>query len=111
MTAYFAPGSKEVIAIEADYIDDGVNTFVKSLVDTYSTLDWAMDTKCGYACSDHASWYEQGYPTSMLYEAITGADNPNIHSPSDTISVNGFSWTHSLEFAKVALAFVYELSA
>jgi len=47
----------------------------------------------------------------MLYEAITGNDNPNIHSPKDTTSVSGFSWTHSLEFAKVALAFVYELSA
>ena len=47
----------------------------------------------------------------MLYEAITGDDNPQIHSSSDTTSVNGFSWSHSLEFAKVALAFAYELSA
>ena len=47
----------------------------------------------------------------MLYEAITGDDNPNIHGPNDTTSVKGFSWTHSLEFAKVALAFLYELSA
>ena len=47
----------------------------------------------------------------MLYEAITGDDNPRIHSASDTTSVNGFSWSHSLEFTKVALAFGYELSA
>ena len=47
----------------------------------------------------------------MLFEAITGDDNPNIHSPNDTTSVEGFSWSHSLEFAKVALAFLYELSA
>ena len=44
MTAYFAPGTKEVIALEADYIDSGLNSFLKQLVDTYSTLDWAMDT-------------------------------------------------------------------
>ncbi|KAI0705564.1 Zn-dependent exopeptidase [Earliella scabrosa] len=111
MTAYFAPGSREVIALEADYIDNGVNTFVKQLVENYSTLDWAMDIPCGYACSDHASWYRQGYPTAMLYEAITGDDNPRIHSASDTTSVNGFSWSHTLEFTKVALAFGYELSA
>ena len=43
----------------------------------------------------------------MLYEAITG---PNIHSSGDLTSVRGFSWSHSLEFAKVALAYVYELS-
>jgi len=47
----------------------------------------------------------------MLYEAITGNDNPNIHTSGDTTSVSGFSWSHSLEFAKVALAFLYELSA
>ena len=47
----------------------------------------------------------------MLYEAITGNDDPNIHSSGDTTTVNGFSWSHSLEFAKVALSFLYELSA
>ncbi|KAI0364502.1 Zn-dependent exopeptidase [Pilatotrama ljubarskyi] len=110
MSAYFAPGSKEVIALEADYIDSGLTKFLQQLIDTYSKLDWAMDQACGYACSDHASWYKQGYTTGMLYEAITGNDNPNIHSPQDTTSVSGFSWSHSLEFAKVALAYVYELS-
>ena len=43
MTAYFAPGTKEVIALEADYQDSGVTSFIKQLVDTYSKLDWAMD--------------------------------------------------------------------
>ncbi|KAI0634037.1 Zn-dependent exopeptidase [Trametes polyzona] len=109
MSAYFAPGSKEVIALEADYIDSGLNNFLKQLIETYSKLDWAMDSECGYACSDHASWYKQGYTTGMLYEAVTGNDNPNIHSTKDTTSVSGFSWSHSLEFAKVALAYVYEL--
>ena len=37
MTAYFAPRSEEAI-------DSGLNSFLKQLVDTYSTLDWAMDT-------------------------------------------------------------------
>jgi len=46
----------------------------------------------------------------MLFEAVTGNDNPKIHSPDDTTSLSGFSWSHSLQFAKVALAFLYELS-
>lgn len=66
--------------------------------------------QCGYACSDHASFYRVGYPTTYPFEAVTGDDNPYIHSSSDTTSVNGFSWTHSLEFAKVAAAFAYELA-
>ena len=46
----------------------------------------------------------------MLYEAITGDDNQHIHGSGDLTTVSGFSWSHSLEFAKVALAFVYELA-
>ncbi|PIL29245.1 hypothetical protein GSI_09294 [Ganoderma sinense ZZ0214-1] len=43
MTGYFKPGSKEVIALEADYMDAGETAFLKQLVETYSVLDWAMD--------------------------------------------------------------------
>jgi len=111
MTAYFKPGSTEVIALEADYIDSGLNSFVRQLAAAYSKLPVTMDKACGYACSDHASWYKYGYPTTMPFEAVTGNDNQNIHSTGDTTSVSGFSWSHSLEFAKVGLGFVYEMTA
>jgi len=107
----FKPGTAEVIAVESDYVDRATNDFTKNLIAAYSKLPGVDDKPCGYACSDHASWHQYGYPTTMLYEAITGDDNPNVHSPDDTIFVDGFSWSHSLEFAKVALAFLYELSA
>ncbi|KAF8159523.1 Zn-dependent exopeptidase [Crassisporium funariophilum] len=110
MSGYFKPGTKEVMALQADYISPDLNTFLKALITAYSRIPWAMDVACGYACSDHASWYKAGFPTSFPYEAITGNDNPTVHSASDTISVTGFSWAHSLEFAKVAVAFAYELA-
>ncbi|KAF5362002.1 hypothetical protein D9756_002281 [Leucocoprinus leucothites] len=110
MSGYFKPGSKEVMALEADYIDAGLNNFLKQLITMYSRIPWTMDIPCGYACSDHASWYKQGYPSSFPYEAVTGEDDPNIHSSGDTTSVSGFSWAHSLEFAKIAVAFAYEMS-
>lgn len=110
MTGYFKPGSTEYIALEADYIDSGLNTFVKQLITNYSKLPYTMDSPCGYACSDHASWYNKGYPTTMPFEAVTGNDNSQIHSSGDTTSVSGFSWSHSLEFAKVGLAFAVELT-
>lgn len=111
MSGYFKPGTKEVMALQADYIDDDLNDFLGEIIDTYASIPWTMDIACGYACSDHASWYKAGYPSTFPYEAVTGNDNPRIHSSSDTTSVTGFSWTHSLEFAKVAVAFVYELAA
>ncbi|TFK75019.1 Zn-dependent exopeptidase [Pluteus cervinus] len=110
MTGYYKPGSKEVMAIQADYIDDSLNTYLKSLITAYSRIPWTMDIACGYACSDHASWYKAGYPGTFPYEAVTGNDDPNVHSASDTTSITNFSWNHSVEFAKVGLAFVYELA-
>ncbi|KAG7094064.1 hypothetical protein E1B28_007684 [Marasmius oreades] len=110
MTGYFKPGSKEVIALETDYIDAGLNTFLRSIIGSYSSLPVANDTPCGYACSDHASWYKAGYPTAFPFEAVTGNDSPVIHTSSDTTAYSGFSWSHSLEFAKVALAAAYELT-
>ncbi|KAF7297574.1 Peptide hydrolase [Mycena kentingensis (nom. inval.)] len=110
MSGYFKPGTTEVFALEADYIDGSLNTFLGKLIDEYAAFGWTMDTPCGYACSDHASWYEQGYPTTFPFEAVTGNDNPRIHSSSDTTSVSGFSWTHATEFAKIVVAFVYELA-
>ncbi|KAJ7574457.1 hypothetical protein C8J56DRAFT_1064954 [Mycena floridula] len=125
MSGYFAPGSTEVMALEADYIDAGLSTFLGKLIDEYANIPWTMDIQvnllfsnglflvciqCGYACSDHANWNKAGYPASFPYEAVTGDDDPFIHSTGDTTSVTGFSWTHSLEFAKIAAAFIYELA-
>ncbi|KDQ19010.1 hypothetical protein BOTBODRAFT_481275 [Botryobasidium botryosum FD-172 SS1] len=109
MTGYFAPGTREVIAINTDYVDSGLNAFVVQLASAYSLLPTANDTPCGYACSDHASWNKAGFPATFPFEALTVNENPYIHSTSDTTSVNGFSWSHSLVFAKLAVAFAYEL--
>ncbi|KAB5590819.1 hypothetical protein CTheo_5751 [Ceratobasidium theobromae] len=108
MTGYWKPGTTESIALITDNTDSGLTSFVSSLVSSYSSIP-AVTTTCGYSCSDHASWNRQGYPAAFPFETTFGNDNPYIHSSSDTTSVNGFSWSHSLEFAKVGLAFAYEL--
>ena len=44
MTAYFAPGTKEIISVMPDYVDSGVSKFTEQLIDLYSTLDWVVDS-------------------------------------------------------------------
>jgi hypothetical protein len=39
----FKPGTSEVMALQADYIDTSLNTFLKALITTYSRIPWAMD--------------------------------------------------------------------
>jgi bacterial leucyl aminopeptidase len=41
MTGYFKPGSERVIALVPDFVDEGLNNFVKSLVSEYNSVPWA----------------------------------------------------------------------
>ncbi|KAJ3504088.1 hypothetical protein NLJ89_g8120 [Agrocybe chaxingu] len=111
MTAYVRPGTGPVVALVPDFTDSGLTTFVGQIVDEYTSLSWVINDPCGYACSDHASWNSQGYPAAFPFEGLFSNGNPNTHTDSDTASVAGFSLTHSLEYAKLATAYAYELSA
>lgn len=67
-----------------------------------------IESACGYGCSDHASWYRQGYPTLMPFEATMKKMNGNIHTEKDVI--DGMSnFRHSAMFTKIALAIAIEL--
>ncbi|KAJ8514122.1 hypothetical protein ONZ45_g8260 [Pleurotus djamor] len=108
MTAYTKPGLQEIVGLNHDsWTNVALNEFITKL-GVYTTIP-VSPTRCGYGCSDHASWYRQGYPATMLFEGVN--TNPTIHSAQDALEAVGFSWDHSLEFVKVILAFVYELSA
>jgi bacterial leucyl aminopeptidase len=109
MTNY--KGSANDIYIFSDYTDSAQNTFVSNLIKTYlPTLTIGTD-RCGYACSDHASWNAQGYATSMPFEAAMGEDDPYIHTANDTYANTGSTAEHSLKFARMALAYAVELGS
>ncbi|CAE6418040.1 unnamed protein product, partial [Rhizoctonia solani] len=110
MTGYVKPGTTGAITLVTDNTDSGLTSYVASLATAYSSIKTATTT-CGYGCSDHSSWTRQGYPAAFPFESTYANHNSAIHGSGDTTSVSGFSWTHSLEFAKVALAFAYELGA
>ncbi|EJD01034.1 Zn-dependent exopeptidase [Fomitiporia mediterranea MF3/22] len=109
MTAWVKRGTKESVGIITDYTDNGLTEFNKALVEKYLTIPH-VDTKCGYACSDHASWGRAGYPAIFTIESKFEESNPYIHSGNDRIDVSDeFSFEHMLEFAKLAAAFAIEL--
>ena len=109
MTNY--KGSANDIYLFQDYTNAAQNTFVSNLIKTYQpTLTIGTDS-CGYACSDHASWNAQGYPTSMPFETAMNQDNPKIHTSGDTYANTGSQATHALKFAKLATSFAVELGS
>lgn len=67
-----------------------------------------METKCGYACSDHASASKAGYPSAFVIESEFKDSDQHIHTSDDLIKYLDFD--HMLQHARMTLAFVYELA-
>jgi bacterial leucyl aminopeptidase len=110
-----------------DFVDTGLTNFIKRVItavgylnsvpiklckmadrrEQYCTIPY-VETKCGYACSDHASASKAGYPSSFVIESRFEDTNPLIHSSRDTMSTVNFD--HVLEHAKMTTGFAYELA-
>ena len=68
-----------------------------------------VESECGYGCSDHASWYRQGYPTLMPFESSMNSMSKVIHTEQDVPS-DRTSYVHATMFSKIAVAFALELA-
>lgn len=105
-------GSKDLdIAFMSDFTNAAQNKFMGSLIDTYLTdVKWGY-SKCGYGCSDHASWHNAGYPASMPFESKMDDINGKIHTKNDTIDATHSHGTadHAEKFARLGVAFVVEM--
>ncbi len=102
-------GSDLDIVMMTDYTNQAQNAFLGTLIDKYLPgVSWGYD-KCGYACSDHASWTGEGYPASVPFEASKRDMNDDIHSKRDTLEKSGGHAKHAQKFAKLGLAFALEL--
>ncbi len=104
-------GSAKDVWIYTDYTDSQQNTFLASLMSTYQPAVTVGYSSCGYACSDHASWQNQGFPASIPFETLMGEDNPYIHTANDTYANSGNQADHALKFAKLAAAYAVELGS
>ncbi|KAF2259425.1 Zn-dependent exopeptidase [Lojkania enalia] len=107
MTGYVKSGTKESVGVITDYVDTGLTEFIKIVIDEYCDIPY-VETKCGYACSDHASASKAGYPSSFVIEASMENISGSIHTDRDTISTVNFD--HMIQHAKMTTGFGYELA-
>lgn len=99
-------GSNEDIVMMTDYTTNAQNQFLGQLIDTYlPSVSYGFD-QCGYGCSDHASWYQQGFTASMPFESKMADINRLIHTINDT----NFDADHASKFAKLAVSFISEIA-
>lgn len=103
----FPGDGEQVIALMDDFTSPWLNHFITELNDTYIKSK-IIHGKCGYACSDHASWNKQGYHSTMPSESMLETMNPDIHTAKDIINAES-SFTHSNSYTKLATLFALTL--
>jgi bacterial leucyl aminopeptidase len=108
MTLHKGSDDKDIVMM-ADYTNGAQNEFLGKLIDEYVKVPWGY-SRCGYGCSDHASWTANGYPASIPFESTMEDINRNIHTAKDTLETSGGDAKHAAKFAKLATAFVSELA-
>ena len=108
MTLFKGTADKDIVMM-TDYTNTAQNEFLGQLIDEYVKVSWGY-SRCGYGCSDHASWSNAGFPASMPFESNKGDMNRHIHSAKDTLQNSGGNASHALKFAKLGLAYLVELA-
>ncbi|PRQ74512.1 hypothetical protein AAT19DRAFT_14865 [Rhodotorula toruloides] len=108
MTAYVKPGTEPRIGVIQDYVDPAFTKFLTTVAGEYAEIP-TVETQCGYACSDHASWSKVGAPSAFMIESTFADSSKAIHSSQDTIDQPGYSLDHIKQFARVAIALAVEL--
>ncbi|KAJ6542421.1 peptidase, partial [Mycena sp. CBHHK59/15] len=113
MTAWVASGSNEVVNIITSGVDAELTQFLTLLVDRYLDIPWVKEPAPKNVGSDHLLWTRAGYQSCHASEGLsTNSNMQNIHTHNDRIDVSReFSYSHMLQFAKLAVAFAVELSS
>lgn len=111
MTGYVAQtlanGEPESVGVITDFVDPSLTAFIKKVITAYCDIPF-IETKCGYACSDHASASKYGYPSAFVIESDFKYSDKKIHTTEDKIEF--LSFDHMLQHAKMTLGLAYELA-
>ncbi|KAM0165709.1 hypothetical protein ACHAQE_002250 [Botrytis cinerea] len=100
-------GEPESVGVITDFVDPDLTDFIKKIVTEYCDIPY-VETKCGYACSDHASASKAGYASAFVIESDFKYSDNHIHTSDDTIKYLNFD--HMLQHARLTLGLVYELA-
>lgn len=139
-------GEPESVGVITDFVNPNLTDFIKKIitqvchqwcvtwmncslltVDQYCSIPYVL-TKCGYACSDHASASKAGYPSAFVIESDFKYSDNKIHTSQDKIEFLNFGTEpqvfafcvaiytdrpqtdHMLQHARMTLALAYELA-
>lgn len=91
-----------------DFTSDKLTTYTKNLAKHYLQIPDSKiaDTKCGYGCSDHASWHKKSYPAVTPFEGAMDEMNHRLHTSRDSMRYADID--HAFRFVQLGMAFIAE---
>ncbi|CAE6490748.1 unnamed protein product [Rhizoctonia solani] len=103
-------GKSSTITVLADPVPSMTSHMIK-VVEAYVPTAELRSVNCGYGCSDHYSFFKEGYPVVCLasYGPNDKYLNPNYHAMSDTVDKLDFE--KMTDFVRAGLAWVVEVAA
>lgn len=112
LTNFRNPSATRDVYVITDNTNVALTAFLRELFTVYLASSGLRigDTACGYACSDHASWTQAGFPAAAYLEGSFQQTNQRIHSSRDTLATAGGTASHSVKFSRLALAFMAEVA-
>lgn len=103
------PGNGEfVIGNITDNTNAWLRDYYKLVNEKYLKVRM-VDDRCGYGCSDHASWHQNGFAAFLPFEATKDTMNSNIHTARDTIDARS-NFPHAHVFTKLAIAYTWDMA-
>ena len=97
-----------VIAGHRETTDADQNAFLERLLGAYLP-DVRYEVPEKKRDSDHVVWSEMGFRASLLTDSRRSERNGHIHTGADTLDNSGGNADHSVNFAKLGLAYVVEI--
>ncbi|KAF9259238.1 Zn-dependent exopeptidase [Marasmius fiardii PR-910] len=103
-------GKSSTITVLSDPVS-AMSAHMTKVVKAYVPTAESRSVACGYGCSDHYSFYDQGYPVVCIaaYGPNDSNLNPAYHTTGDTIDKLNFD--RAQDFVKTGLAWVVEVAA
>ncbi|ORZ05541.1 hypothetical protein BCR41DRAFT_312194 [Lobosporangium transversale] len=108
MLAYRKPGEPIQIAFPARYHTPEVSALLRNVTQLY--VPDAIVGTTGACCSDHQSFWENGFPATAFFERNGPIADPKYHNSGDLVHREGYDFEQLRASTKAMMASVFEVA-
>ncbi|KAF9999214.1 hypothetical protein BGZ79_007159 [Entomortierella chlamydospora] len=108
MLAYRKPGEPVQVAFPARYHTPEVSSLLRNVTELY--VPNAVVGTTGACCSDHQSFWENGFPATAFFERNGPIADPKYHNSGDLVYREGYDFEQLSASTKAMLASGFEVA-